>query len=130
MEQNRVSKISSQITSQKQIDRLLESFQKETEQIKEIDNITYQDVEKILDLQSQIYKAKMSRESSISDIVESSLVGTAGIVGAAALLSPILGPTAATVAALVVTPAYIFLNVKKTLPKPEQESDPTGDTNA
>lgn len=131
MEQDRVNEISSgKKISQKNVDNLLESLKEQKEQIKQLDNITYQDVERMLDLQSEVYKAQMSRDSSINDIVEKALVAAAGITGGAALLSSILGPTAATIAALVVAVTYIFLNVKKTLPKPEEESDPTGDTNA
>ncbi|MDY6806521.1 MAG: hypothetical protein SXA11_22310 [Cyanobacteriota bacterium] len=109
---------------------LVEYYRTLTEQIKQSENITYQDVEKVLDVQRQIYKDKISRDSSTSTIVENYLVAAAGIGGGAALLSSILGPTAATIAALVVAVTYIFLNIKKTLPKPEQESDSTGDTNA
>ena len=57
---------------------------------------------------------KLKSESHKSKTVEKSLVAATGIAGVAALLSPIFGPTAATIAALVVAVTYIFLNVNKT----------------
>lgn len=82
-------------------------------------------------LKARVEKLESERKKLTKiNTVEKSLVAAAGITGGAALLSPILGPTAATIGALTVAVTYIFLNVNKTLPKPEQESDSTDDSNA
>lgn len=79
-------------------------------------------------LKARVDKLESERKNLTQiNTVEKSLVAAAGITGGAALLSPILGPTAATVGTLAAAAGYIFLNVKKTLPKSEQESDPKDD---